>query len=151
MVKYQRANFSAAECRDFAEQNTERAVQLTNYGINWMREIAEQNLEQNRAVVQNFLTIARNAVNDTDQRMSDFWQRSMLLAEETLDFAHKLVHVREPKELAHLQSEFLNQQAQALVDNAAEFGQNIMREADEMTKSAAHEAAESSRRWSQAA
>jgi hypothetical protein len=29
---------------DFAQQNTERAAQATNYGMNWMREIAEQNL-----------------------------------------------------------------------------------------------------------
>jgi hypothetical protein len=36
---------------DFAQQNTERAVQATNYGMNWMREIAEQNLkpEQGRS------------------------------------------------------------------------------------------------------
>jgi hypothetical protein len=27
---------------DFAQQNTERAVQAASYGMNWMREIAEQ-------------------------------------------------------------------------------------------------------------
>ena len=34
---------------DFAHQNAERAVQATSYGMNWMREIAEQNLNQSKA------------------------------------------------------------------------------------------------------
>jgi hypothetical protein len=36
---------------DFAQQNTERAMQATTYGMNWMREIAEQNLSQSKAAL----------------------------------------------------------------------------------------------------
>ena len=42
---------------DFAQQNTEQAMQATN----WMRAIAEQNLNQSRAAYEGLLTIARNA------------------------------------------------------------------------------------------
>ena len=44
---------------DFAQQNTERAVQATNYGMNWMREIAEQNLNQSKATLEGLLMITR--------------------------------------------------------------------------------------------
>ena len=44
---------------DFAQQNTERAVQATNYGMNWMREIAEQNLTQSKAALEGLLMITR--------------------------------------------------------------------------------------------
>jgi hypothetical protein len=40
---------------DFAEQNTERAVQATN----WMRAIAEQNLNQSKASFDGLLANAR--------------------------------------------------------------------------------------------
>jgi hypothetical protein len=35
---------------DFAQQNTERAVQATN----WMRAIAEQNLNQSKAALEGY-------------------------------------------------------------------------------------------------
>jgi len=41
-----------------AQQNTEQAMQATN----WVREIAEQNLNQSKAAVEGFLTIARKAL-----------------------------------------------------------------------------------------
>ena len=89
---------------DFAQQNTERAVQATNYGMNWMREIAEQNLNQSKAALEGLLMITRKAVDDIDHQASVVRERSLLLAEETLsntfDFAQKLVRMREPQELA---------------------------------------------------
>jgi len=53
----------ARDTMDFAQQNTERAVQATD----WMRAIAEQNLSQSRAAFEGLLTIARNACS---------WRRS---------------------------------------------------------------------------
>ena len=44
---------------DFAQQHTERAVQVTNYGMNWMREITEQNLSQSKAAFDGLLMITR--------------------------------------------------------------------------------------------
>jgi hypothetical protein len=43
----------AREKMDFAQQNTERAMQ----GTEWMRAIAEQNLNQGKAALEEFLTI----------------------------------------------------------------------------------------------
>jgi Phasin protein len=151
MAKNRTMDFSTEKSCQLAEQNTERAMQLTNYSLSWMRDVAEQNLRQSRAMMESLLTITRSTVNDTDRHMYDFWQRSLSLTEETFDFAHKLVHANEPQELAHLQSEFVSHQAQALVDNATELGQSMLREVDAMTKSAAGEATETSRRRSEAA
>jgi hypothetical protein len=88
----------AKDTLNFAQQNTERAVQATN----WMRAIAEQNLDQSKAAFEGLLTIARNAVRGVDQQAAAIREHSMQFAEETLsnifDFAHKLVRMREPSE-----------------------------------------------------
>jgi len=52
---------------DFARQNIERTVQSTN----WMRAIAEQNLNHSKAAFEGLLTVARNAVGNIDQQSSD--------------------------------------------------------------------------------
>jgi len=139
---------------DFAQQNTERAVQATNYGMNWMREIAEQNLNQSKAALEGLLIITQKAVDGIDHQASVIRERSMFLAEETLsnafDFAQKLVRMREPHELAQLQSEFVSRQAQVLGDQTKELGQSIMQGANEVAKSTIQGAAESSRRRSEA-
>jgi hypothetical protein len=139
---------------DFAHQNAERAVQATNYGMNWMREIAEQNLNQSKVAVESFLTITRKAIDGLDQQASAIRERSMALADETFqntfDFAQKLVRLREPQELAQLQSEFISRQAQVFGDQTRELGQKIMQGANDLAKSA-ESAAESTRRRSEAA
>src|SRR5260370_34862152 len=138
---------------DFAQQNTERAVQATNYGMNWMREIAEQNLNQSKAALEGFLMITRKAVDDIDHQASVVRERSLLLAEETLsntfDFAQKLVRMREPQELAQLQSEFVRRQAQVLGDQ--KLGQSMMQGANEVANTTMQGVAESSRRRAEAA
>src|SRR2546429_9615123 len=138
---------------DFAQQNTERAVQVTNYGMNWMREIAEQNLTQSKAALEGLLMITRKAVDGIDHQASVVRERSLLLAEETLsntlDFAQKLVRMREPQELAQLQSEFVRRQAQVLGDQ--KLGQSMMQGANEVANTTMQGVAESSRRRSEAA
>ncbi|HEY6993173.1 MAG TPA: phasin family protein [Xanthobacteraceae bacterium] len=141
---------------DFAQQNTERAVHATNYGMNWMREIAEQNLTQSKAALEGLLMIARKAVDGIDQQASVILNRSMFLAEETLsntfDFAQKLVRMKEPQELAQLQSEFVSRQAQVLGDQTKELGQSIMQGASVVAKTTLEgAAAEPSRKRSEAA
>jgi len=56
----------ARNTTDFAQHNTERAVQATN----WVRAIAEQNLNQSKAAFEGLLTIARNAVRSIDRQSS---------------------------------------------------------------------------------
>jgi hypothetical protein len=131
---------------DFARQSTEQALQATN----WMRAIAEQNLNQSKAAFDGLLTIARSAVSGVDQQAA-FIRDSLLFAQETLentfDFAHELVRMKEPQEFARIQTEFVSRQAQVLAGS----GQRIMQDVNDAAKTTLEEAAESSRRLSQAA
>jgi hypothetical protein len=139
---------------DFAQQ-TERAIEVTNYGMNWMREIAERNFSQSKAAFEDLFTITRKTVDGIDHQASVIREHSMSLMEETLsnsfDFAHKLLHMREPQELAQLQSEFISRQAQVLGDQTKELGQSILQGVNEVAKTTIREAADSSRRQSEAA
>jgi len=140
---------------DFAERNTERAVQATNYGMDWLREVAEQNLDQSKASVEALVIATRKAVDALDQQTSAIRGRSMLAAEETLsntfDFAHKLVRMREPQEFAQIQTEFVSRQAQVLGDQTKELGERIMQGVHDAAKTTLEGTAESSRRRSEAA
>jgi hypothetical protein len=140
---------------DFAQEHTERAFEATSYGLNWMREMAERNLNQSKAAFEDLLTMTRKAVDDMDHQSAVIREHSMSLMEETLsntfNFAQKLVHIREPQELAQLQSEFVSRQAQVVGDQTKELAQGIAQGASEAAKIAMREAAESSRRQSAAA
>jgi hypothetical protein len=135
---------------DFAQHNTERAVQATN----WMRTIAEQNLNQSKAAFEGLLTIARNAVGSVDQQAA-FIRDSMSFAEKTLEntfhFAHNLIRMKDPQELAQIQSEFIDRQAQLVGDRTKELGQMMTKRVDDATKTMRETAAESSRRRPEAA
>ena len=131
---------------DFARQSTEQAVQATD----WMRAMAEQNLNQSKAAFDGLLTIARSVIRGVDQQAA-FIRDSMSFAEETLentfDFAHKLVRMKEPHELGQLQTEFVSRQAQILEGP----GQKILQDVKDVAKTALEGTAESSRRRSEAA
>jgi len=117
---------------------------------NWMRAIAEQNLNQSKAAFEGLLTIARSAVSGVDQQAA-FMRDSMLFAEETLentfDFAQKLVRMKEPQEFPQIQTEFVSRQAQVLAGS----GQRIIQDVNDVAKTTLEGAAESSRRRSEAA
>jgi hypothetical protein len=136
----------ARSTMDFAQPNTERAT-------DWMRAIAEQNLNQSKAAFEGLLTVARKAVRDVDQQTAAICEHSMTFAEETLSntFAHKLMHMKEPQELAQIQSEFVSRQAQLLGDQTKELGQRIMQGAHEAAKTVREAAAEPTRKRSEAA
>jgi hypothetical protein len=111
---------------DFAQHNTERAVQATN----WMRTIAEQNFNQSKAALEGLLTFTRNALRSVDQQSSAICDHSIAVAEQTLsnalDCAHKVIRVKEPQELAQIQSDFVSRQAQLIGDQTKELGQRMM-------------------------
>jgi hypothetical protein len=140
----------ARSTMDFAQQNTEGAVQATN----WMRAIAEQNLNQSRAAFDGFLTIARNAVRSADRQSAAICEPSIAAAEQTLsnafDFAHKVVRIKEPQELVQIQSDFVTRQFQVLGDQTKEFGQR-MREGIQEIEKATEAATAESRKRSEAA
>jgi Phasin protein len=105
---------STTDFADVARQNTERAVQATN----WMCAVAEQNLIQNKAVFEGLLTIARNTLRSIDQQSSAISEHSIAVAEQALsnafDFSHKVLRIKDPQQLAQIQSEFISRQAQVL-------------------------------------
>jgi hypothetical protein len=136
----------ARSAMDFAQQNTERTMEATN----WMRAIAEQNLSQSKAAFEGLLTVARNAVRSIDQQSSAICEHSIAVAEQTLsntfDFAHKVIRIKEPQELAQIQSDFVSRQAQVLGDQTKQLGQSMMEGAQEIAKATEEGAAESRRR-----
>jgi len=133
---------------DFARQNTEQAT-------DWIRAIAEQNLDQSRAAFEGLLKVARSAVREVDQQTAAICEHSISLADETLantfDFAHKLVRMKEPQELIQLQSEFVSRQARLLGDQTKELGQRMVKGVQDTAKATRAAATESSRRQSEAA
>lgn len=133
---------------EFAQRNTEQAT-------DWMRAIAEQNLNQSKAAFEGLLSVARNAVRDVDRQAAAICEHSMSLAEETMsntfDFAHKLMRMKEPQEFAQIQSEFVSRQAQLLGDQTSELGQTIMQGVQEAAKATREAATGSSRKRSEAA
>ena len=141
----------ARSTMDFAQQNTERAVQATN----WLRAMAEQNLNQSKVAFEGFLTIARDAIRNVDQQASAIREHSLALAQQTLsntfDFANKLVRMKDLQELPHIQSEYISRQAQLLGDQTRELGQKVMEGVHEIAKATQEGVAESSRRRSEVA
>src|SRR5437868_6818912 len=138
----------AKDKMEFAQQNTERAS-------DWMRAIAEQNLNQSKAAFEGFLTIARNAIHGLDQQAAAVCEHSSSLAEQTLsntfDFANRIVRMKEPQEFAQIQTEFLSRQAQLLGDQTKELGQSIMQGVSEVTKTTLDRTAEAIHRRPEAA
>jgi hypothetical protein len=131
---------------DFAQQSTERAVQTTN----WMRAMAEQNLNQSKVAFDGLLTFTRNALRSIDQQSVAICEHSIAVAEQTVsnafDFGHKMVRVREPQEIAQIQSDFVSRQAQVLGDQTNKLGQKMMQGAHDITKAAEEGTAECRRR-----
>ena len=138
----------AKNTMDFARQNSEQAT-------DWIRAIAEQNLDQSRAAFEGLLKVARSAVREVDQQTAAICEHSISLADETLantfDFAHKLVRMKEPQELIQLQSEFVSRQARLLGDQTKELGQRMVNRVQDTAKATRAAATESSRRQSEAA
>jgi len=136
----------AKSTMDFAQQNTERAVQATN----WVLAIAEQNLNQSKAALEGLLTIARNAVPSVHRQSSAICEHSIAAAEQSLsnafDFAHRVIRIKELQELVQIQSDFVSRQAQVLGEQTKELGQRMMEGVQKIEKATETEMAESRRR-----
>src|SRR5205807_10305208 len=99
MAKGPTTSFSGTTTHDFTRQNAEQVMQIANFGMNWMREMAEQNVNQSRVVLESLLMMTKKTLDNIDHQTSDLCHRSMSLAEETVgntfDLAHRLVRARE--------------------------------------------------------
>ena len=70
-----------------------------------------------------------------DRQATDISNRSMLIAatlSNAYHFAHKLVSVREPQQLATLQTEFVRRQAEIFADQMKDVSENRMQEATDV-------------------
>jgi hypothetical protein len=129
--------------RDFAEQATDNATLTGAHGMELMRILAEQSLNLSKAAFEGYLASARKTAESINHQASEIRQRSISLASEALsdsfDFANRVVQVREPQEVLHLQSEFLSRQTQALTDQARELTQILLQGANAASGTAAEQ------------
>src|SRR5262245_52887474 len=100
---------------DFAEQHVKRTMHAVKYEMGWMREIAEQSLNQTRTIFEGFLATGRTTAEIIERQACEVRERSMSLAADTIsnafDFAHKVIRTREPQELVQLHGEFISRRA----------------------------------------
>ncbi len=136
---------------EFTQQSTELALQTATVGMNWFRQIAEHNLKQSRASMEELVRMARRIADDFGNHASAICEHSMSLAEETIsntfDCGFKLARLREPQELAQLQTDFVSRQAQAIAEQTKELNERFVKGAIEL----ANTTAETVRRQSKAA
>jgi hypothetical protein len=122
-----------------------------NLGMDWFRQLAEHNLKQSRASLEEFLGFTRKMVDDFGNQASAICEHSMSLSEETIsnafDYGARLVRVREPLELPQVQIDLVSRQAQAIADQTKELNQKLVKAAEDL----ANTAAETARKHSKAA
>jgi Phasin protein len=137
---------------EFVEENTQRAVYAANLSTQWL--IADHNLSQGRAAVETMLMLTRKLFGGFGQQTSTVSERSLDLIEQAFsnafDAGQKMVHVKDPQELAQIQSEFVSQQTRLLAEQTQHLGQSLTREVGEMA-SAVPKAVEMPRKKSEAA
>jgi hypothetical protein len=129
---------TAEQARDFAERGAKQANDAANYGFAWMREFADQSVAQSKVVFEGFFMTARRTFETLDQQAAEVRRGSISFAEEalanTFDFAQKCARVSSPQDVAKLQTEFLERQAQIFADHSKDLGQRMMQVADEAAK-----------------
>jgi len=122
---------------EMAYQTTQRAIEATNFGMNWIREIAEQNIGQTKSAVETLLIATRKAIDGLNQQGSVIHQHSLMLVERTLsntlEFGNNVVRASEPQDLIRLQSEFMTKQAELLAEHAKNLEQTIVQMPNNLT------------------
>jgi hypothetical protein len=140
---------------DFAQESTQQAMQAASFGANWMSEMADYHLKQSMATMEGMLTIFRKAADAFGQQASAMREQSLALAEEAManaaDFGNKIVRIKDPREWAEAQSEFLSRQAQTLAEGNKKLSETLIQESKEVANNAFQQAREISRKRSEAA
>src|SRR5215831_16963350 len=102
---------------EFARQNSERTLQVTDFGVKWTREIAAQSMNQTKIAFVGFWQIGKKIADDLEKQSSAVRQQTTAFAEKTflntLDFGQKWICAKDPGEFIQLQREFISKQAQA--------------------------------------
>ena len=145
----------ARDRTDFAHDNTQQAMQAATFGANWMAEVADYNLKQSMATMEGMLTIFRKAADAFGQHASAIREQSAAIAEEAMgnavEFGNKIVRIKDPREWAEAQSEFLSRQAQTFAEGNRKLSESLIQESKEMANNTLQQAREMSRKRSEAA
>lgn len=139
----------AANPRNFAKENFERATEAASSGANWMAQLADYNLRQSMAALDGMLTMVRRAADGATHHASAMREHAQDVAEKavqnTNEFANRMVHLKDPLEWAQVQSEFMSKQARTFADGNRKLSEALMREAGDAmdeARRAASQAAE---------
>ncbi len=123
--------------------------QVASLSVNWVRELAEQNFDQSKVVLDGLLNVTRKMAEEFDDQTAAIREHSTALTEKTLsntfDFERKLARLREPQELVELQSEFVSWQAQAIAEQTRGLGQRIKKGTEKLANITAATTAKLSR------
>ena len=129
---------------EFPRLNTELATEATDVSLNWFRPIAEQNLKQSCGSLHELFNVTRRMIGQLDDQASAFCEHSISLAEETIantfECSIKLLRLREPQELAEIQTDFLSRQAQAIANHTKELNDRFVKGAEQLANTAANSA-----------
>ena len=135
---------------EFARQNSERTLQVTDFGVKWAREIAEQSMNQTKIALVGFWQIGKKIADDLEKQSSAVRQQTTAFAEKTflntLDFGQKWLCAKEPGEFIQLQSEFISRQAQAFSEQTQELGEEARQAAQQAMLGVYDRVLESARR-----
>jgi len=135
---------------EFTRQNSERRLQITDFGVKWAREIAEQSMNHAKIALVGFWQISKKIADDLEQQSSTARQQTTAFAEKiflnTLDFGQKWLSAKEPGEFIQLQSEFISRQAQAFSEQTRELGEEARQVAQQAMLGVYDRVLESARR-----
>ena len=131
---------ATGNARQAFDIGAQQMMGAAGFGVNWFRAIADQGLSQSKAVLDGYLAMSKKAFENADLQVTDMNRRSILVAEETLsnafEFAHKLVSVKEPQQLATLQTEFVSRQAEIFAEQMKTLGQTARQSGQQMADAA---------------
>jgi hypothetical protein len=76
------AKDTATNLSEMAERSMEQAVQVAASGMNWMRDLTEENLNRSRAALKGYIETTRVTIDSINRHASELGQRSMATAEK---------------------------------------------------------------------
>jgi hypothetical protein len=104
--------------------------------VNWIREVAEQNMRQTKATLESLASVTRRAVDGLTHHGAVIQQHSLFLAEKalsnTLEYGDRIVRVGDPQELVRIQTEFMSKQAELFAEHAKKMEQSVSQATDEI-------------------
>jgi len=120
---------------EFGEQTSEHALLATDFDAKWVREIAEQSLNQTRITLIGFWNIGKEITDHLEKQSSAVRHHATALAEKsllnTLDLGQKWLFATGPGEFIQLQADFFSRQAQMLSEQTLGLGEGARQAAQQ--------------------